>query len=249
MASEWSGKNIIVTGGSRGIGLAVVTAYAREGANVWYLSRTESVVQSELQQSAADAGGTVTWIETDMGSEESIEAAIKTVLSAAPAVDVLVNNAGITRDGLIMRMKTEAWEDVMRVNLTGTFVACRALARPMAKARSGAVVNISSVVGLMGNGGQTNYAASKAGIIGFSKSLARELASRNVRVNVIAPGFVETQMTDVLTDEQKEAMKVQIPLGRIGQPEEIADAVLFLASKKAAYITGQVLTVDGGMVM
>lgn len=243
MSNEWNGKNVIVTGGSKGIGLAIVKLFAGNGANVWYLSRTAAAEQEALAKSG------VNWIKTDMGDEESIVASIKAVTDAASTIDLLVNNAGITRDGLIMRMKSEAWEDVLRVNLTGAFVACRALARTMAKARGGAIINISSVVGLMGNGGQTNYAASKAGLIGFSKSLAKELASRNVRVNVIAPGFIETGMTGVLNEDQKSAMKVQIPLGRIGNPEEVASAVEFLASDRASYITGQVLTVDGGMLM
>lgn len=246
---EWAGKNIVVTGGSKGIGLSIVESFIRNGGNVWYLSRTEAASQSGLESAAAAAGGSVAWIKTDMSDETSITEALKVVLDEAGSVDVLVNNAGITRDGLIMRMKTDAWDDVIKINLTGAFIACRTLARPMAKARKGAIINISSVVGITGNGGQTNYAASKAGLIGFSKSLAKELASRNIRVNVIAPGFIETQMTDFLKDDMKEALKQQIPLGRIGTPEDIADTVLFLASEKAGYITGQVLAVDGGMVM
>lgn len=246
---EWTGKNIVVTGGSKGIGLAIVESFLSSGGNVWYLSRTEAASQSALESSASTAGGTVSWIKTDMSDEASITEALKSILDKAGSVDVLVNNAGITRDGLIMRMKTDAWDDVIKVNLTGAFIACRTLARPMAKARKGAIINISSVVGIMGNGGQTNYAASKAGLIGFSKSLAKELASRNIRVNVIAPGFIETQMTDFLKDDMKDALKQQIPLGRIGNPDDIADTVLFLASDKAGYITGQVLAVDGGMVM
>jgi 3-oxoacyl-[acyl-carrier protein] reductase len=184
-----------------------------------------------------------------MADTASIEKAIDTALAAAGRVDVLVNNAGLTRDGLIMRMKDEAWEEVLRVNLTGAFVTCRKISRIMANQRKGAIINISSVVGIMGNGGQTNYAASKAGLIGFSKSLARELASRSVRVNVVAPGFIDTRMTEVLPDSAKDAIRGQIPLGRIGSPEEIAEAVVFLASDKASYITGQVLAVDGGMAM
>ncbi|NQT60552.1 MAG: 3-oxoacyl-[acyl-carrier-protein] reductase [Bacteroidetes bacterium] len=246
---EWTGKNIVVTGGSKGIGLAIVESFLKSSGNVWYLSRTEAASQNELESAAAAAGGKVSWIKTDMSEEASIMEALKVVLVEAGSVDVLVNNAGITRDGLIMRMKTEAWDDVIKVNLTGAFIACRTLARSMAKARKGVIINISSVVGIMGNGGQTNYAASKAGLIGFSKSLAKELASRNIRVNVIAPGFIETQMTEVINDEMKEVLKQQIPLGRIGNPEDIADTVLFLASDKAGYITGQVLAVDGGMVM
>ncbi len=246
---EWTGKNIVVTGGSKGIGLAIVKSFLSSGGKVWYLSRTEAASQNELESSAGAADGTISWIKTDMSDEASITEALKEVLEKAGSVDVLVNNAGITRDGLIMRMKTDAWDDVIKVNLTGAFIACRTLARSMAKARKGAIINISSVVGIMGNGGQTNYAASKAGLIGFSKSLAKELASRSIRVNVIAPGFIETQMTDFLKDDMKDALKQQIPLGRIGNPEDIADTVLFLASDKAGYITGQVLAVDGGMVM
>jgi len=246
---EWQNRNVMITGGSKGIGLAIVELFAGDGASVWYLSRTEAENHREIAAAAEAAGGALRWIPTDMAEEASIEEAVKQVLSEAGTVDVLVNNAGITRDGLIMRMKTDAWDDVIKVNLTGTFIACRALARSMTKARKGAIINISSVVGITGNGGQTNYAASKAGLIGFSKSLAKELASRNIRENVIAPGFVATQMTQDLKEEYQEALKMQIPLGRIGQPEEIARVVQFLASENAGYITGQVLAVDGGMAM
>lgn len=246
---EWQNRNVMITGGSKGIGLAIVELFADDGASVWYLSRTEAENHGEIAAAAEAAGGALRWIPTDMAEEASIEEAVKQVLSEAGTVDVLVNNAGITRDGLIMRMKTDAWDDVIKVNLTGTFIACRALARSMTKARKGAIINISSVVGITGNGGQTNYAASKAGLIGFSKSLAKELASRNIRVNVIAPGFVATQMTQDLKEEYQEALKMQIPLGRIGKPEEIARVVQFLASENAGYITGQVLAVDGGMAM
>ena len=178
-----------------------------------------------------------------------MEQALDTVLAKTKRVDILVNNAGITRDGLIMRMKDEAWEEVLRVNLTGAFLTCRKLSRVMASQRSGSIVNISSVVGIMGNGGQTNYAASKAGLIGFSKSLARELSGRSVRVNVVAPGFIETDMTGVLPDAVKDSLKTQIPLGRIGTAREVADAVAFFTSDASSYITGQVLAIDGGMAM
>jgi 3-oxoacyl-[acyl-carrier protein] reductase len=171
------------------------------------------------------------------------------VLQQAEYIDVLVNNAGITRDGLIMRMKDEAWDEVLRVNLTGAFLTCRTLGRHMASKRSGSIVNISSVVGIMGNAGQTNYAASKAGLIGFSKSLARELAGRSVRVNVVAPGFIDTDMTAALPDAAKTHLQTQIPLGRIGEAAEVAAVVAFLCSDQASYITGQVLAVDGGMAM
>jgi 3-oxoacyl-[acyl-carrier protein] reductase len=189
------------------------------------------------------------WVGCDMGDAESVEQALDTVLAQTKRVDILVNNAGITRDGLIMRMKDEAWEEVLRVNLTGAFLTCRKLSRVMASQRSGSIVNISSVVGIMGNGGQTNYAASKAGLIGFSKSLARELSGRSVRVNVVAPGFIETDMTGVLPDAVKDSLKTQIPLGRIGTAREVADAVAFFTSEASSYITGQVLAIDGGMAM
>ncbi len=244
MAMELAGKVVVVTGGSRGIGHEIVLRSIEEGAVVYYLSRSAAADHEELVKDEK-----VTWIKTDMGDEDSISSAFKTILSEAGRVDVLVNNAGITRDGLLMRMKTSDFEDVLKINLTGSFIACRSIARAMAKARGGAIINISSVVGITGNGGQTNYAASKAGLIGFSKSLARELSSRSVRVNVIAPGFIKTDMTDVLSDEIKENLSQTIPLSRIGNAEEVADAVVFLASARASYITGQVLAVDGGMTM
>ena len=243
------GLKAIVTGGSRGIGYSIVAGLLREGADVWYLSRTEGEDAPALKLIAESCQRRVSWVSCDMGDTASIENALDTAISEAGRVDVLVNNAGLTRDGLIMRMKDDAWDEVLRVNLTGTFVTCRKISRLMASQRKGAIVNISSVVGIMGNGGQTNYAASKAGIIGFSKSLARELSGRGVRVNVVAPGFIDTKMTEVLPDSAKDAIRGQIPLGRIGNPDEIAEAVVFLTSEKASYITGQVLAVDGGMAM
>ncbi len=239
----------IVTGGSRGIGREIVLTLLRSGAEVWYVSRSEGVPSEELCRIAQVPSGRVHWISCDMGNAESVESALQTILDNTKRIDILVNNAGITRDGLIMRMKDESWEEVLRVNLTGAFLTCRRISRIMAAQRSGSIVNISSVVGLMGNGGQTNYAASKAGLIGFSKSLARELAGRSVRVNVVAPGFIETDMTDILPNSAKEVLKTQIPLGRIGSAEEVAHAVSFLCSNQATYITGQVLAVDGGMAM
>lgn len=231
-------KHALVTGGSRGIGSEIVKVLLSEGYEVWSLSRTTGEDAENLY-----------YISCDMADRSSVEAALEAVVKQAGTVDVLVNNAGITRDGLIMRMKDEAWDEVLAVNLTSVFLTCRRISRLMATQRRGAIINISSVVGIMGNGGQTNYAASKAGIIGFSKSLARELSGRNVRVNVVAPGFIETAMTDALSQTLKEQIATQIPLGRIGKAEEVAQTVAFLASEKASYITGQVLAVDGGMAM
>ncbi len=241
-------RNALVTGGSRGIGMAIVAELLTQGCNVWYLSRSEGEAVS-LKEKAVSLGRTLTWVACDMADRTSVQEAVENVIGEAKSIDVLVNNAGITRDGLIMRMKDEAWDDVIAVNLTGAFLTSRRIGRLMAGQRRGAIINISSVVGLMGNGGQSNYAASKAGLIGFSKSLARELSSRNVRVNVVAPGFIQTAMTDVLPETLKESLNTQIPLSRIGGAEEVAHAVAFLASEKASYITGQVLAVDGGMAM
>jgi len=184
-----------------------------------------------------------------MADRASVEAALRRVIDEAKTIDVLVNNAGITRDGLIMRMSDEAWDEVLATNLTSVFLTCRRISRLMAGQRRGAIINIASVVGISGNGGQTNYAASKAGIIGFSKALAKELAGRSVRVNVVAPGFIDTAMTASLSDELKSTIASQIPLSRIGDAEEVAKAVTFLASEGASYITGQVLAVDGGLTM
>jgi len=242
------GKNAIVTGGSRGIGLAIVKELLEEGAKVYYISRTRSEHQKEMEEIAESAGVSVYWKEGDV-SKEDIAQVIDTIIKEAGTVDILINNAGITRDGLIFRMNTDDWDKVLSVNLRSAFFTCRQLARVMIKQRSGVIVNISSVVGIMGNAGQTNYSASKAGLIGFSKSLAREVASRGVRVNVVAPGFVETDMTKKIGEKAREVLKAQIPLGRTAQPEEIASTVVFLVSDRASYITGQVLIVDGGMAI
>lgn len=242
-------KSAIVTGGSRGIGREIVIALLRSNVEVWYLSRSEGEGASSLCEAAKVPQDRAHWVLCDMKDAESVEQALSTVLEQRSHIDILVNNAGITRDGLIMRMKDEAWEEVLRVNLTGAFLTCRRIGRLMASQRSGSIVNISSVVGIMGNAGQTNYAASKAGLIGFSKSLARELAGRTVRVNVVAPGFIQTDMTEGLPEVAKESLQKQIPLGRIGNAREVAEVVHFLCSDQASYITGQVLSVDGGMAM
>ena len=203
----------------------------------------------EIEAVKADPSQKILYILVDVSKSREVEEAIAQVLKEFNQVDVLVNNAGITRDGLLMKMSEEDWDLVVDVNLKSIYNTCRALTRPMMKARSGSIINISSVIGLTGNAGQVNYAASKSGMIGFTKSLAKELASRNVRANCVAPGYIETQMTEVLPAPVKEAVLAKIPLSRIGKPQDVAYAALFLASDLSGYITGQVITVDGGMVM
>ncbi len=242
------GKKAIVTGGSRGIGRAIVEDFLREGAIVYYISRSRSNSHEDLVALAGENEGAVYWKEGDV-SKESITGVVEEIINEAGNIDILVNNAGITRDGLIFRMSSEDWDTVLNVNLKSAFLTSKVIARLMTKQRSGVIINISSVVGVIGNAGQVNYSASKAGLIGLTKSLAREVASRNIRVNAVAPGFVETDMTKKLGEKAREALKSQIPLGRTAQPEEIAKVVTFLASENASYITGQVLLVDGGMAI
>jgi 3-oxoacyl-[acyl-carrier protein] reductase len=244
-----SGKTAIVTGGSRGIGNAIVAEFLREGAAVYALSRTAPENLAALETLAAASGGAVRWRTVDVTDEQELGSIVEAILAEAGAVHVLVNNAGITRDGLVFRMSTADWDAVLRANLTSAFFTCRLIARAMVKQRAGSIVNISSVSGIMGNAGQTNYAASKAGLIGFSKSLAREVATRGVRVNVIAPGFIETDMTKGLGDKVREAFLAQIPLGRMGTAGEVAALAAFLASDRSSYVTGQVIPVDGGLSM
>ncbi len=241
------GKVVIVTGGSRGIGRTIVDSFLRAGAVVHYLSRSEGDALEQLR--AQYGAGAVHHHTVDVSDEPSVSTAISEIIEAHDGVDVLVNNAGITRDGLIMRMSAEDWRTVLDVNLASAFYTSKALARHMIKRRGGAIINITSVVGITGNAGQANYAASKAGLIGFTKSIAREVASRNVRVNAIAPGFIDTEMTDKLNDQQRETLQSQIPMGRIGSAEEVAQVCLFLASDMASYITGEVITVGGGLAM
>jgi 3-oxoacyl-[acyl-carrier protein] reductase len=234
------GKTALVTGASRGIGAAIAAELARAGASVvvGYRSGTE-----EAEAVASQIGGTA--VQADVSDPDDA----KRLVEAAGDVDVLVNNAGLTRDGLIARMPDEDWRDVIDTNLGGVFHTCRAVARGMMKRRAGAIVNVSSVVGVHGNPGQTNYAASKAGIIGLTKALARELGTRGVRANVVAPGYVRTRLTEVLGDELTGAMLANTPLGRLGEPEDIASAVRFLCSDEASFITGEVVLVDGGLGM
>lgn len=238
-------KNVFVTGSTRGIGLAIAHKFASLGANVVLNGR--SAISEELLAEFADYGVTVIGISGDVSDNADAKRMIDEAIERLGSVDVLVNNAGITKDGMAMRMSEADFEAVLKINLTGTFNMTQAVLKPMTKARAGAIINISSVVGLMGNAGQANYAASKAGIIGFSKSIAREVAARNVRVNVIAPGFVDSDMTAVLSDKIKEAMTGQIPMKRFGQAEEVATVAAFLAQQE--YVTGQVLAIDGGLSM
>lgn len=244
------GKICIVTGASRGIGAAIAKKFREEGAKVYTLSRSSPAAPEAAAQPATPAAPDENlWISCDVSDESSVEAAVARVLAAEGRIDILVNNAGITRDGLLMRMKTEDWEAVLSTNLSSAFFLSRAVVRTMLKQRDGCILNVSSVVGITGNGGQANYSASKAGIIGFTKSLAREVASRNIRINAIAPGFIETSMTDRIPEDYKKKLKESIPLGRGGTPEEAANAALFLCSPLASYITGVVLQIDGGMGM
>jgi 3-oxoacyl-[acyl-carrier protein] reductase len=245
---SFEGKVVLVTGGARGIGKAITQRFHKGGASVAIVGRNGEAAKAlatELSGNGAKCAG----YACDMAVGAQIEATAEAVLKEFGKVDVLVNNAGITQDGLLVRMSDEAWEAVLNTNLTGAFRMQRAVARSMIKARSGCIVNISSVVALIGNAGQANYCAAKAGLIGLTKSSARELASRGVRVNAVAPGMIETDMTAKLNDDQKKALMTSIPLGRIGTAEDIAGAVCFLASAEAAYVTGQVLSVCGGMAI
>lgn len=244
-----TGKTAIVTGGSRGIGRAVSLLLAREGANVAIVYAGNTAAAEETKQQAEALGAAAAVFQCDVADEQAVADMVKAVKTQFGSVDILVNNAGITRDGLLMRMKEADWQAVLDTNLTGVYHCTKAVSKLMMKQRHGAVINLSSVVGETGNAGQANYAAAKAGIIGFTKAVAKELASRNIRVNVVAPGYVETDMTAGLPDSAKEDMLRSIPLGRPATADDVAQAVLFLASDQACYITGQVLNVDGGMVM
>ena len=239
----------VVTGAGRGIGYAIALRLASEGARLACVSRTEANAKRTADEINGKRADSAKVYAVDVADHAAVQKIGAQILDDFGRIDVLVNNAGVTRDALSIRMSIEDWDTVINTNLKGSFNFVQAVERAMIKQRSGRIINISSVVGLIGNAGQTNYAASKAGLIGFTKSLARELASRNITVNAVAPGFIATDMTARLTDEIKKTLEAQIPLGKTGQPENIASAVAFLASAEASYITGQVLRVDGGMVM
>ena len=243
------GKSALVTGASRGIGRAVALKLASEGAKVALNFAGNEAAAEAVKQEVEAAGGEAILVRGDVADEAAVQAMVQKTADAFGRIDILVNNAGITRDGLLARMKEEDWDAVLSTNLKGVFLTTKAVAKLMMKQRAGRIVNMASVVGRTGNAGQANYAAAKAGVIGFTKTIAKELASRGVTANAVAPGFIATDMTAVLSDKAKEAALAGIPLGRMGTPEDVAAAVLFLVSDGASYITGQVLNVDGGMVM
>lgn len=241
------GKKALVTGSSRGIGKEVVRRFIEEGAEVWGLCTKPSASKAEMEAFAKEKGSVFHEIYADCGNAEGLTETVKKALEESGGFDVLINNAGITRDGLSFRMKLSDWEDVLRVNLTGVFVASQIVSSDMIRKRAGSIINMTSIVGLHGQGGQVNYSASKAGLIGFTKSLAKETAGRGVRVNAIAPGYIETDMTAAVNEEMRKTWIDGIPLKRAGQPLDIANAAVFLASDLSLYITAQVLGVDGGL--
>ncbi|MFD1423492.1 3-oxoacyl-[acyl-carrier-protein] reductase [Laceyella tengchongensis] len=244
-----NGKTAVVTGGSRGIGRAIAITLAEAGADIVIFYAGNHAAAEETIQSVRETGRQGLALKVDVSDKEQVDAAMKEVVSTFGRVDILVNNAGITRDNLLMRMKEDEWDQVIATNLKGAFLCTKAVIRPMLKQKGGRIINISSVVGVAGNQGQANYVAAKAGLIGLTKTTAKELASRGITVNAIAPGFIETDMTSVLDESLKEQMRSEIPLGYYGTPQDIAEAVKFLASDSARYITGQTIHVDGGMVM
>lgn len=246
---ELANKIALVTGASRGIGREIALELARNGSHVAITYINNEKKAQDLVEEIMSLGVKAIAIKADVSKTGEVEEMIKKVEEEFGTIDILVNNAGVTKDNLLIRMKEDEWQEVMDVNLKGTFLCTKAVARMMMKKRYGKIINITSVVGITGNIGQGNYSASKAGIIGFTKSMARELASRGIRVNAVAPGFIETDMTDVLKEDIKENMLKSIPLGRFGTPKDIANAVVFLAGSKSDYITGQVINVNGGMYM
>lgn len=249
MSKPLSGKTALVTGASRGIGRSIALALAEAGANVAVNYAGSEAAATEVAEQIRAKGVEAITVQANVGRADEADQLIKDVTGAWGKIDILVNNAGITRDNLIMRMKEEEFDQVIETNLKGVFNCLKSATRPMMKQRSGRIINISSVVGVLGNAGQANYVAAKAGVIGLTKSSARELASRGITVNCVAPGFIDTEMTQVLADDLRDNMLSGIPLARLGRPEEIADVVLFLASDASSYMTGQTLHVDGGMYM
>jgi len=244
MKIDLSGKNALITGSTRGIGRAIAEAFAESGARVAVVGRDQQRADDAATKIGNDAKG----FTADVSDTAAVAKLVDDVEKAFGSIDILVNNAGITKDNLVMRLKDEDWDAVQNANLRGAFAAIRAVSRGMMKKRAGRIINVASIVGIIGNKGQANYAASKAGLIGLTKSVAKELASRNILANVVAPGFIETDMTAAMTAEARETLSQQIPLARLGTPADIAGAVAFLASEYASYITGQVLVIDGGMV-
>jgi 3-oxoacyl-[acyl-carrier protein] reductase len=248
VSGRFAGRVAVVTGGAKGIGRAVTRSLAGGGAKVVVSGRDAAALEEACDETRR-AGGEALAVTADVSKKEDADALCERTLQAFGKADILINNAGVTRDGLLLRMSDEDWDLVLDTNLKGAFHCIRAFARPMVRQRWGRIVSVSSVIGIIGNAGQANYAASKAGLIGLTKAVAKELASRHITVNTVAPGFVETAMTGSLGEKVREGLMAQIPLGRLGSPEDVANAVAFLCSEEAAYVTGQVLTVDGGMVM
>ena len=244
---ELDGRIALVTGGSRGIGAAISRELGAAGAHVAVNYARDAESAGAVCAAVREAGGEATAIQGDVSTAEGAAALVETVESDVGPIGILVNNAGITRDDLIMRLSEEDWRDVIDTNLSGAFFTCRALSRPMLKRRAGVIVNITSIVGVHGNAGQSNYAASKAGLIGLTKALAKELGGRGIRVNAIAPGYIATELTEALPDQAREAILSNTPLGRLGEPDDVARAVRFLCSDAAAFVTGEVLAVDGGL--
>ncbi|MFD1862443.1 3-oxoacyl-[acyl-carrier-protein] reductase [Planococcus chinensis] len=247
--TDLTGKTAIITGASRGIGAEIARKLAAAGAKVVVnYSGSQEKAEAVVEEIKA-GGGEAIAVKANVSDAEAVKALVDEAMQAFGSVDILVNNAGITRDNLMMRMKDDEWDDVINTNLKGVFICTKAVTRQMMKQRAGRIINIASIVGVMGNAGQANYVAAKAGVIGLTKTTARELASRNITANAVAPGFITTDMTDKLGEDIQKTMLSQIPLGRFGKPEEVAKAVLFLASDDSSYMTGQTLHLDGGMVM
>jgi len=243
------GKNALVTGGSRGIGKAIALELARQGANVAVTANSSLAGAESVADEIRALGRNAVAAQCNIADSGQVEKLISQVLTSLGSLDIVVNNAGVTKDALVLRMSEEDWDTVLDTNLKGTFLVTRAALKPMIKQRQGKIVNITSVIGLIANPGQANYSASKAGIIGFTRTIAKEVASRNIQANCVAPGFIETAMTDALSQEQRDNIIKQIPANRLGSPEDIANVVAFLCSPSASYITGQTITVDGGMIL